>query len=965
MAGPRFRSATSLLLTAVMIQVLFPFSPLPRAGGTPGVIHVDASATGANDGSSWSNAFVELQSALEVAVPGEEIWVAEGTYLPDYDPVTEAHTLDAGASFVLPEGTALYGGFPAGGGLGILSDRDPELFETVLSGDLLGDDSDLDPSTYTDNAEYVVDASDGDVLDGVTVTASGSGAGIVGTDATLMLANLRIIENHSRGLHMVGVSGFELRDSVVARNTVEGAGAGMYVTGAGEALVASVIFEGNDGGNGGGVFSGIPITIANSFFTGNSGCYDCNIGINGGGLTASSTATVVNTVFTGNRAYQGSAIRAWFSHPIVINCTFAGNDAKSGGTIDGADAYLTMSNSILWGNSAVAEIQDFNETTVSYSTIEGGFSGTAVNAWDPDFVDSDGPDDVYGTSDDNVHLGPVSGAIDNGDNNALPVDLADLDGDGDVDEVIPLDLDGNPRLVDRPNADGGSGSAPFVDIGAFELPETAPVAVGDFYVSDEDTGFALAVPGVLGNDSDPEGDEMSVDLVSGVLHGWLDLRWDGSFDYTPHPDWWGTDNFSYRAYDGMLYSDVVTVTIEVAPVNDPPVAADLDGPFIIPGGTSCVDIYGSLLNGAEDPDGDSMTAHLYSNATYLDVTVYPDGTWCAEPTAPWPGSDSFWWRAYDGEYYSEPAEVRLSTNPDIEVADLSLSKTVDRPTAQVGDLLTYTITVHNAGPDPAAEVVVSDVLSSLVQFESASAGCIQDGDTVICELGTLAVGEDASVEIAVVPVAAGQIINGAFLGYPGYDPDGSAGVSVIVDVSLPESPFIDDDPVFVTDIAWMFAMGITKGCNPPDNDLYCPDDVVTRGQMAAFLVRALNLTDRLVDPFNDDDYSIFEADIERLAAAGITRGCNPPFNDMFCPDDPVTRGQMAAFLVRAMGYVDDGGGNLFRDDDDSVFQGDIDRLGTAGVTRGCNPPTNDMFCPDGLVTRGQMAAFLHRALGSG
>ena len=72
---------------------------------------------------------------------------------------------------------------------------------------------------------------------------------------------------------------------------------------------------------------------------------------------------------------------------------------------------------------------------------------------------------------------------------------------------------------------------------------------------------------------------------------------------------------------------------------------------------------------------------------------------------------------------------------------------------------------------------------------------------------------------------------------------------------------------------------------------------------------------------------------------------------------------MAAFLVRALGYTDDGGGDLFRDDDLSVFEGDIDRLGTAGVTRGCNPPLNDHYCPDRYVTRQQMAAFLHRALG--
>jgi hypothetical protein len=72
---------------------------------------------------------------------------------------------------------------------------------------------------------------------------------------------------------------------------------------------------------------------------------------------------------------------------------------------------------------------------------------------------------------------------------------------------------------------------------------------------------------------------------------------------------------------------------------------------------------------------------------------------------------------------------------------------------------------------------------------------------------------------------------------------------------------------------------------------------------------------------------------------------------------------MAAFLVRALDYADDGGGDLFIDDDTSIFEGDIDRLGTAGVTKGCNPPSNDRYCPDSDVTRAQMAAFLHRALG--
>ncbi len=102
--------------------------------------------------------------------------------------------------------------------------------------------------------------------------------------------------------------------------------------------------------------------------------------------------------------------------------------------------------------------------------------------------------------------------------------------------------------------------------------------------------------------------------------------------------------------------------------------------------------------------------------------------------------------------------------------------------------------------------------------------------------------------------------------------------------------------------------------------------------------------------------------IEWFAGQGITMGCNPPDNDRFCPGDRVTRGQMAAFLVRALGYSDDGGGDLFVDDDGSVFEADIDRLAVAGVTLGCNPPINDRYCPNNDVTRGEMAVFLFRAL---
>jgi hypothetical protein len=164
-------------------------------------------------------------------------------------------------------------------------------------------------------------------------------------------------------------------------------------------------------------------------------------------------------------------------------------------------------------------------------------------------------------------------------------------------------------------------------------------------------------------------------------------------------------------------------------------------------------------------------------------------------------------------------------------------------------------------------------------------------------------------------------------------------------------------------IVWLSEEGITKGCNPPANDRFCPDDPVTRGQMAAFLVRAFGYTNSgSGDYFEDTNGNTFEGDIDRLRVAGVTQGCNPPSNDRYCPDDPVTRGQMAAFLGRAFDYTNAGSGDYFDDTRGNTFEQDINRLRVAGVTRGCNPPDNDEFCPTNAVTRGEMATFLYRAM---
>lgn len=166
--------------------------------------------------------------------------------------------------------------------------------------------------------------------------------------------------------------------------------------------------------------------------------------------------------------------------------------------------------------------------------------------------------------------------------------------------------------------------------------------------------------------------------------------------------------------------------------------------------------------------------------------------------------------------------------------------------------------------------------------------------------------------------------------------------------------FTDDDgSVHEADINGIAAAGITTGCGP---GLYCPALSVTREQMATFLARALDLSPVTVGPFGDIGGSSHAGNINAIAAAGITAGCTP---SAFCPTQSVTRDQMATFLVRALDlppsaaipYSDLGG---------TTHAADIAAISAAGITTGCGG-TN--YCPFNPVTRAQMASFLTRAFG--
>jgi hypothetical protein len=167
--------------------------------------------------------------------------------------------------------------------------------------------------------------------------------------------------------------------------------------------------------------------------------------------------------------------------------------------------------------------------------------------------------------------------------------------------------------------------------------------------------------------------------------------------------------------------------------------------------------------------------------------------------------------------------------------------------------------------------------------------------------------------------------------------------------------------------------GITKGCNPPQNDRFCPEDVVTRAQMAAFIIRAIEGEPVSYNPnpyFADvpPTHWAFKY-VQRVRERGIAQGY--PGTNLYGPEDNVTREQMAKMLI--MGLVSQGkisepptdycaSGSPFIDVDPSNWSCRyIKRLKELGITQGCNPPENDRYCPQDGVTRAQMAAFIYRA----
>ena len=423
------------------------------------VVYVDQSSgdTG-HSGRSWDQALATVQAGIFAAAADHcQVWIAAGTYYP----TVETTLGDARSKTItLSPGLTLYGGFS--GSETDVDERNPEQYETVLSGDIgtVGD--------RTDNAYHVVTGADGCVLDGITISdgyawnGATAGGGLTLTTGTMTIVNCTFDGNQSynRGGGIFVEDGdLTVTDSRFIDNASSNGGGVLCRDG--RLSIDKSTFTDNEGYGGAIGSQTCDCTITNSRFLNNNSEYW------GGGLTIGSssssmppsTSSLTNCVFINNRSEsRGGGISVFGEVVSLNNCTLTLNRAEDGGSglYVSSDSDMTITNTIFWANShpdtAVgSQIQILDDTasvTISSSLIQEGCAAiehatcsSGNVSRDPRFIDARAGD---------VRLRPDSYAIDYGNDDLAP----DLDIDGlsryawdEYTDIGAHEYDGHTRLV--------------------------------------------------------------------------------------------------------------------------------------------------------------------------------------------------------------------------------------------------------------------------------------------------------------------------------------------------------------------------------------------------------------------------------------------------------------------------------------------------------------------------------------
>jgi VCBS repeat-containing protein len=192
------------------------------------------------------------------------------------------------------------------------------------------------------------------------------------------------------------------------------------------------------------------------------------------------------------------------------------------------------------------------------------------------------------------------------------------------------------------------------------VPANAPpVAVNDTYGLNEDATLSVAAAGVLANDTDADSNPLTAIKVTNTAHGTLALYSTGALSYTPTANYNGTDTFTYKANDGTSNSNVATVTLNIASINDAPVAL-ADSYTVAKDGFLIGYSYQGVLANDTDVEGSALTASLVSSTSHGVLALYSSGALTYTPTTGFSGVDSFVYRAYDGAAYSDLATVLIN-----------------------------------------------------------------------------------------------------------------------------------------------------------------------------------------------------------------------------------------------------------------------------------------------------------------
>ncbi|NOS99999.1 MAG: hypothetical protein HOP29_05180 [Phycisphaerales bacterium] len=473
----------------------------PTTQGGGGVLYVDGASTGpVHDGSTWCKAFVYLQDALTTAAGSggaiSEIRVAAGTHKPDRG--AGQTPLNKNATFNLFSGISLKGGY-AGCSAANPDARDFQTYQTILSGDLAGNDG---PGfvNYGDNSCHIVRAWTvlNVALEGFTIQSAegalcGAGGGILNAGSGLIVRSCVFRDNRAQAgsavYNLATNAGFV--DCQFVRNRSTAGNGGAIISQFSAARYTNCLFLDNEtlSGRGGAIYSEMallslgPPKLVNCRFIGNSAP------LSGGAIHNRSAAPIlVNCLFSGNvtPGDGGALANVEGGDPadaVLVNCTFGGNSAGgSGGGIFNDGAVLSITHGIFWNNTDAggsdesAQLHNVSDLPiVDYTCVQGwvGTLGGIDNfGANPLFANPAGVDAVVGTDDDDLRLLSNSPCIDVGNNARIGLDVTDLDADGNIAEGVPFDPEGSPRILDGDGNEELAGIPATIDLGAYEAGET-------------------------------------------------------------------------------------------------------------------------------------------------------------------------------------------------------------------------------------------------------------------------------------------------------------------------------------------------------------------------------------------------------------------------------------------------------------------------------------------------------------